>query len=71
MSERWQYQFKSGGTWGVFMAVFTVLFDLKDKPFAEQLLQPIFYIRSAAYIVLGIFVFGYYLWKTKQKNSKK
>jgi hypothetical protein len=31
MSERWKYQLKMGGFWGVFMVVFMTLFELKEK----------------------------------------
>ena len=54
MSERWKYQIKTGGIWGVFMTVFNVLFDIKEIPFSEQVATPNFYIRAAVYIFVGI-----------------
>ncbi len=37
MSERWKYQIKMGGFWGIFMIIFMTLFELKENPFMEQL----------------------------------
>jgi hypothetical protein len=68
MNERWQYQLKTGGIWGVFMVVFTTLFDLKEKPLTEQFSNSNFYLRSVIYIGIGIFVLGYFNWKAKIKE---
>ena len=70
MSERWKYQIKMGGFWGIFMIIFMTLFELKEKPFMEQLSSSNFYIRASVYLVLGIFGLGYYNWKQKMKNEK-
>ncbi len=69
MSERWKYQIKMGGIWGVFMTVFNVLFDIKETPFSTQVATPTFYFKSIAYILVGIFVLGYFTWKSKQKQN--
>ncbi len=73
MSERWKYQIKSGGLWGVFMTFFNVLYEIKEKPFMVQLSNPNFYIRAIGFTLVGIFILGYINWKQieKQKNSKK
>jgi hypothetical protein len=71
MNERWQYQLKTGGIWGVFMVVFTTLFDLKEKPLTEQFSNSNFYLRSVIYIGIGIFVLGYFNWKAKNKRINK
>jgi hypothetical protein len=68
MSERWKYQIKMGGIWGVFMTVFNVLFDIKETPFSAQVAAPTFLFKAIAYILVGIFVLGYFTWKSKQKN---
>jgi hypothetical protein len=68
MNERWQYQLKTGGIWGVFMVVFTTLFDLKEQPLTEQFSNSNFYLRSVIYIGIGIFVLGYFNWKAKIKE---
>ncbi|WP_395060927.1 hypothetical protein [Flavobacterium sp.] len=71
MSERWKYQVKTGGFWGIFMVIFTTLFDLKENPIMKQLSSTNFYIKSFIYIGIGIFVLGYFNWKAKVKNEKK
>ncbi len=70
MSERWKYQLKMGGFWGVFMVVFMTLFELKEKTISQQLSENNFYIRAVSYIVIGIFVLGYFSWKEKVKREK-
>jgi hypothetical protein len=73
MSERWKYQLKMGGFWGVFMVVFMTLFELKEKTVSQQLSDNNFYVIAVSYIVIGIFVLGYFSWKEKVKreNSAK
>jgi hypothetical protein len=71
MSERWKYQLKMGGIWGIFMVVFMTLFELKEKPFMEQITSYNFYLRAVIYIAVGIFGLGYYNWKQKTKNQSK
>lgn len=69
MSERWKYQIKMGGIWGLFMVVFMMLFELKEKSFAQQFSDQNFYIRAVSFILLGIFVLGYFNWNTKNKRE--
>jgi hypothetical protein len=69
MSERWIYQIKSGGLWGVFMTAFNVFFELKDKTFMQQIATSNFYIRALGFILMGIFVLGYFNWKQKVKRD--
>jgi hypothetical protein len=69
MSKRWKYQVKMGGFWGVFMVVFMILFELKEKTISQQLSETNFYIRAFGYIVIGIFVLGYFTWKEKVKRA--
>jgi hypothetical protein len=73
MSERWKYQIKMGGFWGIFMIIFMTLFEIKEKPLMEQLSSTNFYIRAGIYLAVGIFGLGYYNWKQKMKseNSEK
>jgi len=71
MSERWKYQLKMGGFWGVFMTIFMTLFEIKEKPLMEQITSYNFYLRAVIYISVGIFVLGYYNWKQKEKNQSK
>jgi len=69
MSDRWKYQLKMGGFWGVFMVVFMTLFELKEKTVSQQLSDNNFYVRAVSYIVIGIFVLGYFSWKEKVKRE--
>jgi hypothetical protein len=69
-NERWKYQIKMGGFWGIFMSVFLLLFELKEKPILEQLSSTNFYIRALGYVVVGIFVLGYFSWKAKVEKEK-
>ena len=73
MSERWKYQLKSGGIWGLFMAVYILLYNSKQQPIAVQLEHFEFWIRTVVYLIIGIFGLGYYNWKQKVKrdNSTK
>lgn len=71
MTERWKYQIKTGGFWGVLMIVMTTLFQLKEKPFMEQISSPKYYLRFAIYVAAGIFILGYFNWKAKVKNDSK
>jgi glucan phosphoethanolaminetransferase (alkaline phosphatase superfamily) len=71
MNERWKYQIKTGGFWGIFMTVFTILFELKQVSFLEQISKPTFYIRLVVLVILGIFVLGYFNWKGKLKKEGK
>ena len=61
---------KMGGLWGIFMIIFMTLFEIKEKPFMEQISSTNFYIRSLSYITIGIFVLGYFNWKQKMKSEK-
>ncbi|RKS01010.1 MULTISPECIES: hypothetical protein [unclassified Flavobacterium] len=69
MSERWKYQVKTGAFWGLFMTVFNVLFEIKEKPLNIQLSSPGFYLRALVFILVGIFVLGYVNWKQKAKQQ--
>ncbi len=71
MTERWKYQLKTGGFWGVFMIVFTTAFALKEKPFAIQIADSGFYIRAVGFLLFGVFALGYSSWKAKIKRESK
>lgn len=73
MSERWKYQIRMGGIWGLFMTVFMTWYEAKEHPLIEQLSSPQLYIRMVAFLAVGIFVLGYYTWKNRKggtTNSK-
>lgn len=66
MSERWKYQIKMGGFWGVFMAVFMALFELRETSLYEQFTSFQFYFRLVFFLIVGIFILGYFTWKNKK-----
>jgi len=69
MSERWKYQIKSGGIWGVLMVVFFTLFELKSTSLLQQVENPKFWLRCLIYIACGVFILGYFNWKAKLKSE--
>ena len=69
MNDRWKYQIKTGGFWGIFMTAFNVLFEIKEKSVSEQFTSAPFYIRLVGFTLVGIFVLGYFNWKAKQKQE--
>jgi hypothetical protein len=69
MSERWKFQLKSGGIWGLFMSLFFLLFNMKEQPIVFQLEHYEFWLRTAFYLIIGIFGLGYYNWKQKVKRD--
>ncbi len=71
MSERWKYQLKVGLFWGLFMTVFMLFFEWKEKPVFEEITLPRFYVKLAVYLAVGIFGLGYFNWKAKIKQEKE
>lgn len=55
--------------WGLFMVVFMMLFKLKEKSFAQQFSEQNFYIRAVSFILIRIYVFGYFNWNSKNKRE--
>jgi len=70
MSERWKYQIKTGGTWGVFMTLLMVFFESENTSIIAQLLSWQFYFRLVALLVTGIFVLAYFTWKARVKRMQ-
>lgn len=70
MSERWKYQIKIGCFWGIFMMIFSLLFDIKEKTIIEQISSLKFYFGVVVYILIGIFFLGYMSWREKVKKEK-
>jgi hypothetical protein len=68
MSERWKYQIKMGGIWGVFMTVFNVLFDIKETPFSAQVALLLFILKPSTYLSRNICSRLFYL-EIKQKQN--
>jgi len=66
MSERWKYQIKTGVFWAVIMTVIIVVFDLKETSLYEQITSFQFYFRLGFFLLMGIFVLGYFTWRNKK-----
>jgi hypothetical protein len=71
MSDRWKYQVKFGVFWGVFMTAFNILFEIKEISFSEQISKPDLYLRFVVHTGLGLFLVGYFNWKSQAKNEDK
>jgi energy-coupling factor transporter transmembrane protein EcfT len=69
MSERWKYQVKHGLFYGILMAVLTALWKLTDNTFKEAFLTWNFLLRVVIFVLVGIFLVGYFNWKEKQKSK--
>jgi hypothetical protein len=69
MSERWKYQLKTGLFWGIFMTLFNVLFEIKEKSLSEQFTSPNLYIRLVVFSAVGIFILGYFTWRAKKTSE--
>jgi hypothetical protein len=71
MSERWKYQLKTGTFWGLFMSLFSLIFRLNEVSLSQQLSSVEFYVRLAGFVILGIFVLGYFNWRSRQKRQQQ
>jgi hypothetical protein len=69
MSERWKYQIKTGGGWGIFLSLFLLAFDLFELSFADAFFSKRNLLRTLYFIVVGIFLLGYLSWKKKIKRD--
>ncbi len=69
MSERWKYQVKTGLIWGIFMTLFNVLFEIKEKSLSEQFTTSNLYIRLVVFTAVGIFILGYITWRSKKTSE--
>ena len=68
MSERWKYQIRVGLFYGIVTTLLITIFDLFDKSFYESFFSMEFLRRIVIFILVGIFIVGYYNWKEKVKN---
>lgn len=59
MSVRWKTAIKFGLLWGIFMLIFSAIFDLQEKTFTEIVNSGGFWLRSLIYTLIGIFFVGY------------
>ena len=69
MSERWKYQIKTGGIWGMILSLCLCVFDLFEMTFEDAFLSKKNLLRTLYLVLVGIFIVGYLNWK--KKNSTK
>ncbi len=69
MNERWKSQVSYGLIWGGVFTIIMILFGLNEKPLRELLTFHAL-IRSTLMTLFGIFVLGYFRWKTKIGNKQ-
>ena len=69
MSKRWKYQLKYGLIWGLLVSFITATFDLYSMTFQEVYLSEKNTIRTALFVLAGIFVVSYFSWKKKTKSE--
>ena len=71
MTDRWKYQIKTGGLWGFATATILSLFNLTDASFEEEFLSKKYLIKLVFFLLIGIFMVGYFSWKKKLKEANK
>jgi len=64
MSERWKHQFKSGLTWAITALVILTVMDFKNNTWER------FLLRLVVFVLVGVFVLGYFSWKKKFPANK-
>jgi hypothetical protein len=71
MNKRWKFQLAYGIFFGLLMSAFSVLLNIQEISLSRQFNTKEFYINLFVFMVVGIFVFGYLVWKQKSKKVRK
>ena len=53
------------------MTIFLGVFGMNDKSFSEQIQSGFFYFQMVVFLLFGVFVLGYFSWKSKIKREAK
>ena len=69
MSERWKYQIKTGGLWGLIIAVVIPTLDLFQLSFEQAFFSKHNFIRTAYFVTFGVCLIGYLSWRKKVKSE--
>lgn len=69
MSERWKYQIKTGGLWGLIIAVVIPTLDLFQLSFEQAFLSKHNLIRTIYFVTFGVCLIGYLSWRKKVKSE--
>lgn len=70
MSERWQFQIKNGGVWGLIVSFSIAIIDLFEMSFEDAFLSQEKLLRTLYFVLAGIFIVGYSNWKKKNKLER-
>jgi hypothetical protein len=71
MNERWKYQIRIGLLWSVITLIIIAFMESEEMSFFEQFTTPKGLLRLISLPIIGIFIFGYFMWKQKNKKSDK
>ena len=69
MSERWKYQIRTGGIYGLILSFVLDLFDSSEMSFNDAFFRQKSIIRLVYFLLIGIFIVGYSGWKKKVKRE--
>lgn len=68
MSPRWKFQIRNGLPFGIFMAIFMTGFDAALENSIQPFLTRTFLIKLLVWMILGVFVVGYFNWRERKKG---
>ena len=73
MNERWKYQIKTGLIWSFSLNLFmtVVTFDWDKKANFEEIFTKKYFFKLLFLVLAGIFIVGYFRWKSKLKREGK
>jgi hypothetical protein len=70
MSERWSFQIRKGIFFTILLVVTNKFLINNGKSFKEEIATIPFWLTFSLLLLFSIFIFGYLLWKQKQKGSE-
>jgi hypothetical protein len=70
MSERWNYQIKTGLPFGIIMPIVLTSFEWYGTSFTEAFLSKKFLVYLLVFLFVGVFIIGYSNWREKKKNQE-
>ena len=70
MSPRWKFQIRNGLPFGIFMAIFMTGFDAALENSIQPFLTRTFLIKLLVWMILGVFVVGYFNWRERKKGGE-
>lgn len=68
MSPRWKFQIRNGLPFGIFMAIFMTGFDAALENSIQPFLTRTFLFKLLVWMILGVFVVGYFNWRERKKG---